>query len=429
MADTNRSWVLSLARDGRFDRSIYPFRNMAENGIMELDTCPVKDSDEAVLWDRLPVSCRPLYQSSRLNSLSRWFYEKKRSDNVEKKDRSRPDVQTLKLEGFFRRGLGGCMNSRVLTRALPVISSHPVAALAADHMDYSLNYCIISNADMERWWVRANPRDSRVVYFVPCGRAVKRLRSFGVPDERIYLTGYPFPRKVLGGPGLEVLKADLGRRLILLDPRNRFWPLHGRNVRFFLSEPPAPEATRHLTLTLSLEGQDELRIKSILAGLAPLLKERSLSVIAGCGSSMTVLTALQGAIADTGTAGLVTILYQERDEDYYEILCDALRETDILWTQATELSFASGLGIPLVIMPPATLAHVYNGRWLQETRGGMNEGDLSKAGTWLMELVNSGALAEAAWGGFLKGRKYGTYKIEEILRTGTMLRDSSPLKR
>ncbi|MBA7561471.1 hypothetical protein ES708_03109 [subsurface metagenome] len=35
----------------------------------------------------------------------------------------------------------------------------------------------------------------------------------------------------------------------------------------------------------------------------------------------------------------------------------------------------------------------------------------------------------AAWDGFLKARKYGTYKIQEILETGTMARETSPLKR
>ena len=34
-----------------------------------------------------------------------------------------------------------------------------------------------------------------------------------------------------------------------------------------------------------------------------------------------------------------------------------------------------------------------------------------------------------AWNGFLKARKYGTYKIHEILQTGTMERETSVLRR
>jgi hypothetical protein len=38
-------------------------------------------------------------------------------------------------------------------------------------------------------------------------------------------------------------------------------------------------------------------------------------------------------------------------------------------------------------------------------------------------------LAQAAWDGFLNGRKCGTFKIEELLSSGTIIRDLSPLKR
>ena len=48
---------------------------------------------------------------------------------------------------------------------------------------------------------------------------------------------------------------------------------------------------------------------------------------------------------------------------------------------------------------------------------------------WIRELLEQGRFAEAAWSGFLKARKYGTYKIRELLATGTMERESNPLRR
>lgn len=50
-------------------------------------------------------------------------------------------------------------------------------------------------------------------------------------------------------------------------------------------------------------------------------------------------------------------------------------------------------------------------------------------GQWFLDLWREGRLAESAWDGFLKARKYGTYKIQEIPETGTMVRETSPLKR
>ena len=45
------------------------------------------------------------------------------------------------------------------------------------------------------------------------------------------------------------------------------------------------------------------------------------------------------------------------------------------------------------------------------------------------ELLDQGRFAEAAWSGFLKARKYGTYKIYELIATGTMSRSGDPLTR
>jgi len=44
-------------------------------------------------------------------------------------------------------------------------------------------------------------------------------------------------------------------------------------------------------------------------------------------------------------------------------------------------------------------------------------------------MLKKGRLAEAAWNGFLKGRKYGTYNILDFLETGTFNSSNDPLKR
>jgi len=46
-----------------------------------------------------------------------------------------------------------------------------------------------------------------------------------------------------------------------------------------------------------------------------------------------------------------------------------------------------------------------------------------------LDLVKAGRLADAGWNGFLKARKFGTYKIHEILRTGTMKQEKPVLRR
>ena len=106
-----------------------------------------------------------------------------------------------------------------------------------------------------------------------------------------------------------------------------------------------------------------------------------------------------------------------------------MRATDVLWTKPSELVFYCGLGIPIIMAPNIGSQEEYNRRWLTEIRAGIAQDDPRYADQWLFDLLTVGHLAEAAWDGFLKARKYGTYKIQEVLTTGTMTRESSPLRR
>jgi hypothetical protein len=106
-----------------------------------------------------------------------------------------------------------------------------------------------------------------------------------------------------------------------------------------------------------------------------------------------------------------------------------MRETDILWTKPSELSFYAGLGIPIVMTPPIGSQERFNRQWLFEIQAGIKQEKPEHADQWLFDWLDNGRLAEAAWAGFLKARKLGTYRILEILATGSMERSASPVIR
>jgi hypothetical protein len=125
----------------------------------------------------------------------------------------------------------------------------------------------------------------------------------------------------------------------------------------------------------------------------------------------------------------VRIIFGTDDASYFDAFAEALHETDILWTKPSELSFYSGLGIPLLMAPTIGAQEERNREWLLEVQAGIDQKDPRYAREWIADLLTDGRLAEAAWDGFLKARKYGTYKISELVATGAMSRESSPLKR
>ncbi|MBK7713552.1 MAG: hypothetical protein IPJ37_23465 [Bacteroidales bacterium] len=70
-----------------------------------------------------------------------------------------------------------------------------------------------------------------------------------------------------------------------------------------------------------------------------------------------------------------------------------------------------------------------NQHWLREIGAGIKQLNPEYAHQWLFDLLNKGRLAEAAWSGFLKARKYGTYNIIDFLATGSFISSNDPLKR
>jgi hypothetical protein len=288
--------------------------------------------------------------------------------------------------------------------------------------------------------VARDPKKSRIQYLVPCGKALRRLKQYGVPDERIFMTGFPLPLELTGDENLDVLRRDLGRRLARLDPHDRFWSLHRESVEHFLGAdlcPPERGAEAGpVTITFAVGGagaQIEIAL-AVLQSFAPLIAEGRFRMNLVSGVRPEVRVAFEEAKADAnrefpGAASGISVVFGLNDAEYFDAFAECLHETDVLWTKPSELSFYSGLGLPIVMAPVIGAQEERNREWLLEIQAGMDQKDPRFASEWLVDLLSDGRLAEAAWDGFLKARKYGTYKIAELVRTGAMSRESNPLKR
>ena len=140
-------------------------------------------------------------------------------------------------------------------KPLPLVTTFYAPSIAADMAGFGRVYSVICDAEVNRAWVAENPKESKITYLAPCGRAVRRLNEYGIPNERIWLTGFPIPLELLGDEDLTVLKWDLGQRLRYLDPTDRFWPLHGLNVEHFLGAKNCRFASeRVLTISFGVGG-------------------------------------------------------------------------------------------------------------------------------------------------------------------------------
>lgn len=432
------AWVVTVDMGLGHQRAAAPFAPIAEEGIITVGSISATDQSERALWLRMqrtyeflsrvrsvPVIGPPLF--GILDALQ----------NIPPlypfRDMSAPSYQVKLLSSLIRKGLCKGMIEKVKEKPLPILATHPAPALAADMAGFPRVYCIVCDAEVSRAWVAENPRESRIHYMVPCGRALRRLKLYGVPDERIFLTGFPLPLEVLGDENLSTLREDMGQRLHYLDPNNRFWPLHEMNVRHFLGRSNLKwRKERVFTVTFAVGGagaQVEIGctiLKSLRKRIAA--GEVMVNLVAGVREEVRRIFEEEKA-RWAPDSPLVQVVYAPTKEEYFARFAQVIRHTDVLWTKPSELSFYAGLGIPIIMAPEIGAQERYNKAWLMEIQAGIPQEDPAYTDQWLWILLEEGRLAESAWDGFLKARKYGTYKIMEVLKTGTMERETSPLKR
>jgi hypothetical protein len=437
-ATNGKAWVVSADMGYGHQRAVYPLRDIAEEDIITVGSSEALSKAEQKLWKRLlnayeffsrakgiPIVGPPLF--SMLDALMHIpsFYPMRNLSNT--------TFQVNLLESTIEKGLCKGMLEKISTKVLPLVTSFYASAIAADKNGFTKIYCIICDADINRVWVAKQPWESRIEYFAPCGKAAQRLKAYGVPEERIHLTGFPLPKEILGDENLSILKKELAQRLFYLDPKGKFWARHGRNVEYFLgNENCIFQNKRKLTITYAVGGagaQTEIGGK-IANSLKDKLRagEVILNLVAGIRKEVRDYFLSVKEKIDPECEN-IKIIHSESMHGYFDMFNRNLRNTDILWTKPSELSFYCALGIPIVMSPAIGSQEKFNRKWLHEIQAGIRQENPDYTDQWLYDLLNRGTLAESAWDGFLKARKLGTFKIMEMIKNGKIVRESHPVLR
>jgi len=286
----------------------------------------------------------------------------------------------------------------------------------AEHFQYPSDiYCVVCDADVARAWASLDPKNSKIKYFAPCTWARDRLKLYGVDAKKIFLTGYPLPKENIG-KDMEILKEDLRNRIVNLDPKQNYRKLYKPLIELYLGDLPK-KSDHPLTIMFSIGGagaQKEIGLNAVNS-LKDQIKAGKLRMIIAVGTRREMTKYFADNIKDLKLDGWVHILSAKNTNEYFEKFNEALRETDVLWTKPSELSFYSGLGIPIIIAPTIGSQEDFNKRWLLHVGAGTIQENPNHADQWLSDLLNSGTLAENAMQGFIEIEKMGTYNIEKII--------------
>jgi hypothetical protein len=442
----NNAWVVSVQMGLGHMRAANPLKDIANNGILVDGSREFCSPHEYALWKRIRQAYYFLSRAEEFPLVGKYLLKgllavEQIPAYYPTRDLSSPDAAVKYLSTVIRKqGLCDTLIKTITNDTRPLINTFYATAIAVDLMEKSSrdNYLVICDSDFNRIWVPEKPGQSRIKYIAPCTWVEKRLLAYGVPAERIFLTGFPLPKENLGSQArLEILKQDLFNRLLRLDPYHRFFNFHRKSVEYFLEqEVPPVKVSDCLTITFAVGGAGAQAgmVEKILKSLAGKIQQGrvKLNLVAGIRQEVydRFVTYIEEAQLSSCIGNGLEVVYDPDIYGYFTKFNRLLRSTDVLWTKPSELTFYCALGLPILLAPSVGSHEELNRKWLQDHHAGVKPlGPLENVDEWIFDLRDSGIFAEAAWDGFLKGRKLGTFRIEELIRTGHCVYGATPLER
>ena len=435
-------WLVSADMGYGHQRAIYPLKALAKGGgIINANNSPESTAKEKRLWKEMLNGYEFMSRAGKIPLIG--VLIRKFLDSLlyipkfyPVKDRSNSTLQVRYLKAYIKRGLCKGTVEHIKKPELPLITSFYSSAIAAEMAHHRSVYCIICDTDLSRVWVPEHASNTRIIYFASGTVSAQRLHSYGVPEKNIVITGFPLPLELLGDRSLNRLKSNLVRRLVNLDPSGTFYAVYNHSLNALLQydqniDPFFYSKKRSITITYAVGGAGAQ--KEIGRQIAMSLSEKTandeviLNLVAG---TRTELRDYYLKVKkETGEHENIHIIWGNDNESYFDQFNQCLHSTDVLWTKPSELSFYCALGLPVIMAPVIGPQEKCNKQWLREIGAGFKQQNPDHTDQWFFDLLQKGRLAEAAWNGFLKARKYGTFNIIDFLDKGTFISSNDPLKR
>jgi len=437
----NKAYIVAVDMGYGHMRAAFPFRDISTtpegwniNGphIISANNYPGIPKKDLKLWQ----SGRGIYEwISRMSELpfigERLFavmnYFQRINHFYPKRDQSASMFQLDYIYKLIRKkNMGKHLIEELNKNPLPLICTFFTPAFFAEEHGYKGPiYCLCTDTDISRAWAPQSPKTSRIVYCAPSHRVHERLKEYGVPEEKIITTGFPFPELLTGGSkDLDLLKAVTHRRIIRLDPTGKFRKKFQPLISEVIGRETHGSSTDPVSIAFAIGGANaQFQIGlDVIKSLAPDIKSGKFHLNLIAGVSNKIYRIFEKALKDHGLdiyrGKGVEIIYNPDKTGYFEEFNKVLLDTDILWTKPSELSFYAGLGLPILIAPTLGSQEEYNQEWLHVVGAGIGQGNPKYSNEWLSDWLESGILADMALHGYLNISKKGKYHIEDVVFGG-----------
>ncbi len=419
-------YVIAVDMGYGHQRAAYPFLENAHRGIINANRYQGISSKERRMWEGGRTWYEIISRFKNVPFLGTTAFAimdsyQKIEPFYPKRDLSRNSAQQKYFYNQVKKGLGKSLIEELNKNPLPFVTTFFVPAYFAEYYGYKEKiYCVVCDADIARAWAPFNPKTSKINYLVPNKRVKARLELYGVRPEKIFITGFPLPKDNIGGLKQKTLRADLASRIYNLDPRSVYRRKYNKLIENYLCPVKSiKKPDRPITITFVVGGagaQRDIGI-TLVKKLKDKIKQNKIRLNLIAGVRNDVYLYFKNEVKRQGLDKLdnIRIIYTEDKLNHFKVFNKILRHTDILWTKPSELTFYSGLGLPIIMAEPIGSQERYNRGWLLAIGAGVDSQDPQYVDEWLFDWLDSGWLAEAAMEGFLDAPRMGTYHIEDIV--------------
>ncbi len=384
--------------------------------VQQMDRPPLGALKDQRFWDRNRERYEPLTRFSQLPGVGAPMRAVLNTITAipqpwPAQDLSGPTQGTRWMLRAAKDGVGQALAEHLKATQAPLLSTFYAAAILAEIHGAERLHCLITDSDINRVWAPPDSQKTRIRYFAPSERALRRMLSYGVPPERIRMTGYPLPHALVGGRERTALKANLAARLSRLRVRGRLREM----AEAELGPLPVAHEPPLIVFAVGGAGAQVPLAKQLVRGLRPQIDAGVLRLALVAGRRTEVAAALKDALEDAGLDGRVEVLEDPDVFGYIRRFNALLAGADALWSKPSEMTFFAGLGLPFISAPPVGVHEGWNLRWATDRGAALPQHDPAACGDWLQEWIEDGVLAGAAWAGFTRLPQLGLYEIAEEL--------------
>ena len=428
----NEGFVASVLMGLGHIRAAWPLKDVSKNGLLLYsgpDSCSKK---EFKIWNSFLKAYYFMSNAEKIPIIGKLIYHLlMKAEEVPplypKKDYSKPNIQAKYLRSVIRRGLCKALAEKIKSEGFPpIVSTYFALSIGINELlpDFKKNYLLCTDTDLNRVWAPVDSKNSNIIFLAPSDTVVNRLISFGVPENKIILTGFPLPKENIGNEkDAKILKKDLFERILRLDPKKILIGKNRNILETALGKNPIPaKMPDFYTVMFAIGGagaQFEIAEAAVFS-LKNKIREGKIKFVLSAGTKPKIgerfkQIVKKAKLDDLWTKG-VDLVCDKDYRVYLEEFNKTLRHVDVLWTKPSELSFYTGLAIPILCAPPIGPHEERNRDWILGMGAGLTmPGDAIYCNEWLEDMRNDGRLAWCALNGFMRAPRNGTFVIEKIL--------------